>query len=113
GLASGHGADDVVLPGQGDEDVLDLVVETEAVHGAHLRAHHLGVAGGGDLQVHRLGTAEHAERHARVVVDDRGADRAVDHHHVLECQIHVAHVCSFHSTFVDCLCLGPFDSAVR
>src|SRR5262245_1260486 len=47
-----HRADDVVLLAERDEDVLDAVVEAEALHRLHLRAHDLGVAGRGQLEIH-------------------------------------------------------------
>lgn len=45
-------ADDVVLAAERDQDVLDHVVQAERVHGLVLGAHYLGIARGGNFQVH-------------------------------------------------------------
>src|SRR5690349_15298699 len=42
-------ADEVVLGAEGDQDVLDAVVQAEGFHGAQLGPDDLGVAGGGDV----------------------------------------------------------------
>ena len=46
--------DQVVLAAERDQDVLDLALEPEVFHGAHLGADDIGVAGGGDVQVELL-----------------------------------------------------------
>src|SRR5690349_12454378 len=56
-------ADEVVLGAEGDQDVLDAVVQAEGFHGAQLGPDDLGVAGCGDVEV-EAGTAGLAEGHA-------------------------------------------------
>jgi hypothetical protein len=48
---AGERADEVVLPAQRDQDVLDAVVQAQGRQSAGLGPYDLGVAGRGDLQV--------------------------------------------------------------
>src|ERR1700761_2418938 len=77
-------ADQVVLGTEGDEDVLDLVVEPERLDRAHLGPDHLGVARRGEVEVEVLTAAHGAEGHAAVPVDQRDAGGALDRHRFLE-----------------------------
>src|SRR5262249_41032683 len=71
--------DQVVLPAQRDQHVLDLIIEIERLHGLALRAHDLGVAGGSDFEADRS-AARGAEHHSAVAVDDAASEAAVDLH---------------------------------
>jgi hypothetical protein len=77
GVASGRQRPDhVVLAPEGDEDVLDGVVEPEGSHHAQFRPDDLGVAGRRDIQVEPVATTRRTEGHPAVVVDERRADGA-------------------------------------
>ena len=58
--------DQVILRAEGDDDVLDRVVQAQRLQGAHLGPDHLGVAGHGELQVKVLSAAERPQRHLAV-----------------------------------------------
>lgn len=56
-----------------DQDVFDGVVQAQLFGDAALGAHYFGVAGRSQFQV-ELGAAGHAQRHAAVAIDQRGAN---------------------------------------
>ena len=72
--------DQVILRVEGDEDVLDRVVEAERLDRTHLGPDHFGVASGGQLQVKVLAAAQRPEGHPAVPVDERGPGRALNAH---------------------------------
>src|SRR5262245_22738941 len=92
-VVGGERADQVVLAAQRDQHVLDLIVEVERLHGLALRAHHLGVAGGGDLEADRP-AARGAEHHSAVAIDDAATEAAVDLHELGQGLFRVRHVWS-------------------
>ncbi|MFC5127226.1 hypothetical protein ACFPRL_29055 [Pseudoclavibacter helvolus] len=74
----------MVLRAERDQDVVDLVSQTELRHRAELRAHDVRVAGGGDAEVEGR-VAALSECHAAGIVNDRGAGRAFDAEQLLDC----------------------------
>ena len=81
--------DEVVLLTEGDEDVLDGVVEAERLHRPHLRPDDLGVARGRDVEVQVLAAAQRAERHPAFPVHQARAERPVDGHGFLQGYLNV------------------------
>src|SRR4051812_5830812 len=79
-VVAGEWPDQVILTVEGDQDVLDGVLEVQGFHRLPLGAHHLGVAGRGDLQVDRTRAAVGAQHHPAVAVDDTGAQCPVELH---------------------------------
>jgi hypothetical protein len=75
--AAAERAKEVVLLRQGDEDVLDRLLQTEVRHRLALRLDDLGVARRGHFEVEAATTLV-TEQHATLRIDERRADEAVD-----------------------------------